>query len=63
MKELNELKRNIDKQKDKNENFMKIMKLMDLALPTGKEIAELESKFNDRKTLWTHVDKLGKCHE
>lgn len=36
LKELNELKRNIDKQKDKNENFMKIMKLMELALPTGK---------------------------
>ena len=63
LKELNELKRNIDKQRDKNDYFTKIRKLMDLTTPPNKDLADLEMKYNDRKLLWTHVDKLLKCHE
>lgn len=63
MKELNELKRNIDKQRDKNDYFTKIMKLMELQTSPNKELADLEMKYNDRRLLWTHVDKLLKCHE
>lgn len=63
LKELNDLKRNIDKQKEKNDNFIKIKKLMNEPTEVNKELLELEAKFSDRKLLWTHVDKLLKCHE
>ena len=36
---------------------------MDLNTQPNKDLADLEVKFNDRKLLWTHVDKLLKCHE
>lgn len=29
----------------------------------NKELIELEAKYGDRRLLWTHVDKLLKCHE
>lgn len=56
LKELNDLKRNIDKQKEKNDNFIKIKKLMNEPTEVNKELLELEAKFSDRKLLWTHVE-------
>jgi hypothetical protein len=63
LKDLNDMKRNIDKQREKNDYFTKIMKLMELNTTANKELADLEMKYNDRRLLWTHVDKLLKCHE
>ena len=36
---------------------------MDLTTPPRKDLADLEMKYNGGKLLWTHVDKLLKCHE
>lgn len=41
LKELNDLKRNIDKQKEKNDNFIKIKKLMNVPTEVNKELIEL----------------------
>ena len=38
LKEPNELKRNIDKQRGKNDYFAKIRKLMDLTTPPRKDL-------------------------
>ena len=46
--------------KDKNDVFSKVQKLMSITPTPNKQLADLEIKYNDRKLLWTHVDKFIK---
>jgi hypothetical protein len=35
---------------------------MNLNTQVNKDLVDLETKYNDRKLLWTHVDKFLKLH-
>lgn len=35
---------------------------MNLTPETNKELIDLENKYNDRKLLWSHVDKFAKLY-
>jgi len=60
LKELEILEKTIGKLKEKNETFTKVQKLMNITPAPNKELADLETKFNDRKRLWNDVDKFNK---
>lgn len=49
--------------KEKNDIFSKVQKLMAIAPAPNKQLADLQIKYNDRKLLWTHVDKFIKLQE
>ena len=63
LKELEAVEKNINKQKQKNDAYLKVQKLMELVPAPNKELSDVEAKFNDRKLLWTHVDKFLKCEQ
>ena len=63
LKELEAVEKNISKQKEKNEAYVKVQKLMEIVPAPNKELQDVENKFNDRKLLWNHVDKFVKLEE
>ena len=63
LKELEAVEKNIMKQKEKNDAYVKVQKLMEIAPAPNKEMQDVEAKFNDRKLLWNHVDKFIKLEE
>jgi hypothetical protein len=36
---------------------------MELNTANNRELADLENKYNDRKTLWTNIEKFAKSHD
>ena len=60
LKELEAVQKNIMKQKEKNDAYVKVQKLMEIVPAPNKELQDVEAKFNDRKLLWNHVDKFIK---
>lgn len=63
IKELEAVEKNIMKQKQKNDAYIKVQKLMEIVPAPNKELIDVEAKFNDRKLLWNHVDKFIKLEE
>lgn len=51
------------KQKEKNDAYAKVQKLMGTTPSANKELQDVEVKFNDRRLLWNHVDKFIKLQE
>lgn len=61
---LNEIKaRSLDRFKELDKNYLHYAKLMGLSVSTNKDLQELESTYNDRRMLWTHIEKFNKLHE
>lgn len=58
-----DIKKFIERYKAKDRDYTNYQKLMDLSPPNNKELAELEEKYSDRKTLWTNIEKFARCHE
>ena len=50
------------KEKEKNDAYVKVQKLMGITPSANKELQDVEVKFNDRKLLWTHTDRFIKLH-
>lgn len=63
IKELQGIEKKITKSKENNDQLAKVHKLMGITPSTNKELVDLDAKFNDRKLLWTHVDKFIKLQE
>ena len=63
IKELEIMNNKITKQKQKNEAYERVHKLMGVQPTSNKELADLMTKYNDRKLLWTHVDEFIKLQE
>lgn len=63
LRELDAVEKNILKQKEKNDAYVKVQKLMGISPSPNKELQDVELKFNDRKLLWTHVDRFIKLQE
>lgn len=63
LKELEIIEKNITKQKEKNEAYVKVQKLMGIVPAPNKELQDVEAKFNDRKLLWSHTDKFIRLQE
>lgn len=63
LKELEVVEKTIQKQKEKNDAYVKVQKLMGIVPAPNKELQEVQVKFNDRKLLWNHVDKFIKLQE
>lgn len=53
----------MQKHKLNNDTLAKVQKLMGIVPSPNKELADVEVKFNDRKLLWTHVEKFIKLQE
>lgn len=47
----------------KDRDYTHYQKLMDLNPTVNKELQDLEDKYNDRRTLWTNIEKFARCHE
>ena len=61
---LNEIKtRFLDKYKERDRNYTIYGKLMGLNPQPNKELQDCESRFNDRKILWTHVERYNRLSE
>ena len=58
-----DIKKFIERFKAKDRDYTHYQKLMELTPPPNKELVELEEKYNDRKTLWTNIEKFARCHE
>ena len=63
LKELEMMNNKIVKQKEKNEAYERVQKLMGVTPSPNKELEDLVVKYNDRKLLWTHVDEFMKLQE
>ena len=63
LKELEVVEKTIQKQKEKNEAYIKVQKLMGIVPAPNKELQDVEVKFNDRKLLWNDVDRFIKPQE
>jgi dynein heavy chain, axonemal len=63
LRELDSVEKNILKQKEKNDAYVKVQKLMGITPSPNKELQDVEVKFNDRKLLWNHVDRFIKLQE
>ena len=57
---LNDISKQIQKQKDKEKNLTQYTNLMKLNSKRNAELEDMEQKFNDRKLLWTNVEKFAK---
>jgi dynein heavy chain len=61
---LNEIKvRYVDKYKERDKNYTHYAKLMGLNPSANRDLQDLESKFNDRKILWSHVERFNRLSE
>ena len=53
---LNDISRQIQKQKDKDKNLSQYTSLMKMSVKRNVELEDMEQKFNDRKLLWSNVE-------
>jgi hypothetical protein len=60
---LNDIRKQIEKYRERDKNYTNYQKLMDLNPQPNQPLAELDNKYNDRKLLWTNIEKFAKCHE
>lgn len=61
---LNEIKtRQLDKFKEQDKNYMHYTKLMGISSGTNRDLQDLEATYNDRRLLWTHLEKFTKLSE
>jgi len=60
---LSDINKSITKFKAKDREITNLQKLMELPVTTNRELIELESKFSDRKLLWTNMEKFNKSSE
>lgn len=64
IQQLNEIKtRHLDKYKDRDKNYTNYGKLMGLNPQINRDLQECENRFNDRKMLWTHVERFNRLSE
>ncbi len=63
LRQLDNVQKNILKQKQKNDAYVKVQKLMGIPPAANKQLQDVEVKFNDRKLLWNHVDRFIKLQE
>jgi dynein heavy chain len=57
---LNDIQKQIQRQKDRDKNLVQYKGLMGLPVKKNVEFEEMEQKFNDRKLLWTNIEKFAK---
>ncbi len=60
MKDINKA---IEKYKLKDKEYNHCQKLLEVNTQKNRELFELESKYTDRKLLWTNVEKFSKNNE
>jgi dynein heavy chain len=61
---LNEIKtRYLDKYKERDRNYTIYGKLMGQNPPVNQDLKDCEARFNDRKMLWTHVERYNRLSE
>lgn len=64
LQQLNDLKtRYYDKYRERDKNYTHYAKLMGLNPSANRELQDLESKYNDRKMLWTHVERFNRLSD
>ena len=61
--QIKEINKAIERYKLKDKEYINCQKLLDVISTNNRELFELENKYNDRKLLWTNVDKFSKNSE
>jgi len=60
---LKEINKGIEKYKLKDKEYIHCQKLLEVNTQKNKELTDLESKYSDRKLLWSNVEKFSKNNE
>ena len=61
--QIKEINKAIERYKLKDKEYIHCQKLLNIISSNNRELIDLENKYNDRKLLWTNVDKFSKNSE